>query len=481
MIYFLTILFVGTVLFGSFFNVSPDLILILLVITAGVFFYALILRIQRRNTKIVAWLVISLALVILSFLRISAVAPDQEIIESLNGKFVILSGKIVTAPEVRETRGRLILGNLNIDGQVYEHLRVLVWYDLGLEIGLEDEVDLKGVLEIPADFETDSGRIFEYQEYLSKDDIYFEVSNPRDLKITRSASLSIGRILQNTKSTFISRMESVLPEPHSSLAGGILLGEKQSLGDVWQEKFRTVGLTHIVVLSGYNISIVVMVILYLLSGLSLIFSSVLSIAGIILFALLVGGGATVIRASLMAGLLIVARYFNRPYDALRALFVAGFIMILLNPRILVHDLSFQLSFLATLGIILFSPVATRIFSKIPKKLGLREILITTFSAQIFVLPWIVYTMGSFSPISFLANILVLPTIPLAMLFSFISGVLPVFLVSLPAYWLLGYTLFVTDTLSKIPYASISIPKMPLILVVIFYMLLLYITWRFTKE
>jgi len=381
MIYFLVGLFAVGVLLPSYLNFSDYLAWVLVVTTGGLFLYGIISRILGGSTKIIAVAILACLFAALGIVRMQGVAGvDHVQIQSFNGNFAKVEGMVMTFPEQRETRGRIVLGDVLINNTSVNNFNVLVWHDRGEGVSIKDQVIVEGVLQVPEDFETTQGRTFEYGNYLAKDKIYLEMFDPSKFAIIPYDGFSIVRFLENLKKTFISRMESVLPEPHSSLAGGILLGEKQSLGNIWQEKFRIAGLTHIVVLSGYNISIVVAVILYLLGFLSILWSSVFSVLGIVFFALLVGGGSTVIRASVMASLLILARFLHRPYYALRGLFIAGFVMVLFNPLILTRDLSFQLSFLATLGIILFTPVADKIFKRVPQKLGLREIMVTTFSA-----------------------------------------------------------------------------------------------------
>ena len=269
-----------------------------------------------------------------------------------------------------------------------------------------------------------------------------------------------------------------MPEPHSSLAGGILLGEKQSLGKDVENEFRIAGLSHIIVLSGYNLTIIAETFFVLLGFLPLVVASIFSAVGMVLFALLVGGGATVIRATIMGLLALVARYTGRPYDAIRALFLAGFFMVLHNPKILSSDISFQLSFIATFGLISFTPVAEKIFYWVPKKIGLREIIMTTFSAQIFVMPWLVYQVGNVSIISFVSNLLVLPSVPLAMLASFISGIFPLQVIAVPAYFLLGYELWIVHVSASLPYAAVSVPQFSLWMVALMYAGLLFIVWKF---
>ncbi|MCB9810775.1 ComEC/Rec2 family competence protein, partial [Candidatus Nomurabacteria bacterium] len=236
-------------------------------------------------------------------------------------------------------------------------------------------------------------------------------------------NLVISKLL-NFKSAFMDNLEKVIAEPAVGLGEGLLLGVKQALGDELEEAFRKTGIIHIVVLSGYNIMLVVAFVMLVLGYfLSRRWRTVFGILAIISFALLVGLSATVVRASIMASLLLIAQATGRIYLVLRALLVAGFIMLLFNPLLLVYDVGFQLSFMATLGLILLTPQLERLFTKIPNLAGARMFLTATIATQIAVLPLLLYQIGQFSVVSVLVNLLVLPMVPVAMLLTFITGML----------------------------------------------------------
>lgn len=172
------------------------------------------------------------------------------------------------------------------------------------------------------------------------------------------------------------------------------------------------------VLSGYNVTIISEFIMGMLSFLPKMIGTSLGALSIILFAIMVGGSATIIRASIMALLVLLARVTGRVSDMTRALFLAGFVMVLHNPQIVVFDPSFQLSFMATLGLISLSPKLNSIFKFVPTKFYLRETVSATISTQIFVLPLLLYMMGELSLVAVFVNLLVLMFIPLTMLFGF---------------------------------------------------------------
>ena len=266
------------------------------------------------------------------------------------------------------------------------------------------------------------------------------------------------------KSWFVSNLEKSLPSPHSALAAGILVGSKQALGKDLLEDFRRVGLIHIVVLSGYNVTIIIDAIQKFFSFLPRTLGFYFSLFSIISFAIFTGASATTVRASIMAGLVVLSRFNRRDYDVNRALFLAGFLMVLHNPRILLSDPGFQLSFVATLGLLHISPKISCLLDRIsdsPKFSEIKEIVSTTISTQIAVLPLLVVMTGEISVVSLLANVLVLPIIPLSMTMSAISGLTNwlaeiSIIFSIPNYFLLEYSLIVTRYLSDLFFAVVNI-------------------------
>lgn len=338
-----------------------------------------------------------------------------------------------------------------------------------------DEVTFSGRISAPFNFKNDTGRSFDYIGYLAKDDIYYEI---KSAEMTRRVSPeggdrsawygevieSVGSILFRIKRRFVGNVEGALGEPHAALAAGLVVGEKSALGKDLLDDFRLVGLIHIVVLSGFNITIVGDALRRALSFLPRVWGISIGGLGIILFGVMVGGGATVVRSCFMASIALSADLIRRDYSVMRALVFAGLVMIIHHPAILLHDPSFQLSFLATLGLItLAGPIEER-FTFITARLGLRGIVASTIATQIFVSPYILYTMGSVSIVSMAANILVLPIIPVTMLFVFLTGAAGFVSTSVAAVFgwvshlLLSYELHIVEWFARLPFASATLPE-----------------------
>ncbi|MEY2664662.1 MAG: hypothetical protein RIT04_470, partial [Candidatus Parcubacteria bacterium] len=358
---------------------------------------------------------------------------------------------------------------VTIVGASEDKIRVLVQTARYPKYAYGDEIEISGkALFKPRSFKSENGQVFDYEHFLAKDDIYFQVKNPTIQVIAHNRGNPVVAKLIHIKHQFLSHIKAVLGEPQTSLAGGLVVGEKSALGKDLIDDFRRAGLIHIVVLSGYNITIVAVAIRRMLSFLPR--SSAIIIGGIamILFCILVGGGATVVRSCIMAMIGLVGELAYRQYQVGRALGIAAYLMIFQNPSILIHDPSFQLSFLATLALVLLASPLEGLLERIhiPEFAGLRGLIATTFATQIFVSPFIFYLMGQISVIGVIVNILVLPMIPATMfvvtaiglggyLWGWI-GYWVAFLFAIPTYALLSYELWVVRVSAHLPGAVFTV-------------------------
>lgn len=206
-----------------------------------------------------------------------------------------------------------------------------------------------------------------------------------------------------------------LPSPQSELLTGVVLGIKSDLDPKFKQNLINTGTLHVVVVSGYNIALVA----GLVSSLSFLIgrkkANILAIGSIVIYTLLVGASAPTLRAALMGTLTLTATLMGRQALSVYLLFLTGYLLLLVNPRNLV-DISFQLTFLATLGLIMFTKRLSNLLSKLTKVL--REPLATTLAAQSLVTPLIVFYFGNLSLIAPLVNVLVLWSVPTITLIGF---------------------------------------------------------------
>tara|TARA_B100000745_G_scaffold130817_1_gene85239 strand:+ start:1466 stop:2890 length:1425 start_codon:yes stop_codon:yes gene_type:complete len=420
--------------------------------------------------------------VLLIFISLGMVRMDVAVPPNVNfdnvGEQIAFIGTVVKDPDEREYYTNLVL-----ESDVFKH-RVLVKASTNETFRYGERVSVSGVVEQPQNFEGDTGRVFNYQGYLAKDDIYYVIQTEDVFVVeTRTTAMSI---LLSAKERYLLSLKTFLKEPYAALAGGITVGEKRSLGSELTKKFREAGLIHIVVLSGYNIAIMVIALSALLSFLNPTIRSVAAIILIAVFTVFVGASATVVRAALMGGIAAFGVMARRNYDALHALVVAGCIMVLWNPYVVIYDPSFQLSFVATLGLLLGAPLFLHWLSFIPETFGLRELVVATVVTQIAVLPLLVYMMGEVSLVSLPVNMVVLPFVPLAMLFSFLVGVLGMIsgVLTLPfmfvAHYFLRFIVSVVEFGTSVSWAAVAVPNIPFWAVVVSYIILIML-WMKGKQ
>ncbi len=238
---------------------------------------------------------------------------------------------------------------------------------------------------------------------------------------------SLRSYLIQFKQSLISPIKKFLERDEASLLAGLTLGARSDFSSKLKDQMAKSGTTHIVALSGYNIAILVLVVSGILSSFisrkKLIWLMSLII---FFFVLMVGGEASVVRAALMALILLLARHFGRKNDLLNAIILTAVCMVLYDPSVINFDLGFQLSFLSLLGIIYLTPWIENLFIRKKLKnntpessfLNWRENLATTIAAQLAVAPIIIQNFNQFSLGSVVANVLILSTVPFAMLLGF---------------------------------------------------------------
>lgn len=398
-------------------------------------------------------------------------------LEALVGSSVDLSGVIIDEPDKRENNQKL---TIKID-EKYEQVKtkILATVPLEREYKYGDKVDISGILEKPENFTTHQEKNFDYINYLRKDKIFYLMNYPYVDVVESGGGNIIKRHLFSFKKKFLDKIDFAVSKPESLLLGGLILGERASFSAELRQEFIDTGTIHIVALSGYNVTIIAEWIIKIFAFLPLGLAFSFGILGILLFVIMAGGMPTAVRAGTMAVLALVARATSRDYDVGRGLVLAGVLMILSNPFVLAYDVSFQLSFVATIAVIYLAPRWEKYFMWVTKRFNLRDVLSVTFSAYVFVLPFILYKMGNLSLTALPANILVLPFIPITMFFGFMTGFFGLFwsYLSLPfgyiAYLLLHYELSVIHFLANLSFSAFVVPDFPLFLVLIFYIYFIY--------
>jgi ComEC/Rec2-related protein len=234
-------------------------------------------------------------------------------------------------------------------------------------------------------------------------------------------------------------LAQLIPSPENSLVLGMVLGDKTHLPKDLSENLSRTGIMHIIVVSGYNISLIINLTLHVLRRTSRRLRFTTTFTTLTLFVTLVGFEPSVLRAAGMASVLLIGKILFKPIAQLRTLIAVAVGMVLISPHLLFHSISFQFSFCATLGLLLFSDFFNSLFSRI-RLVFVREILAQSCASQVLITPLILFYMQSVSLVSPLTNLLVLPLVP----FITVVGGITVMIsfLSTPAALLLGYILYI---------------------------------------
>jgi competence protein ComEC len=407
-------------------------------------------------------------------LDMTHVTPTPRSVWLLNdGGDLRIEGVVVDDPKRTEDGQRALVAAdralLNGKTQLVEGL-VLVKLPAYPERRYGDRLQLGGALTTPREAERPGQ--FDYRQYLARKRI-FALMEP---KTTRLLSARNGNpawaALLDVRDHARRVLLRELPEPQASLAVGILLGLQSSIPADVAANFSATGTSHILVISGWNISIIAAALYSLAEGLHLSKRKAFwAILGCIwLYTLFVGASATVIRAAVMGTIVVVGQRLERPAHTWTTIFAACWAMTLYDPQTL-WDMGFQLSALATASLFAFGKGTEALLLRTPLRVGwldwAREALTATLAAQILALPLILYSFGNLSIVAPLANVIMLPFVPAAMLFGAIAllgGMVWLPLgqwLAIVAYLFLTWLTEGARLFARLPYAAVQLPPFPL--------------------
>ncbi len=404
---------------------------------------------------------------------------DQSHVAHFNGADeVVVTGLVVKPPNIRETHQDLTLEieSLEIAGKNRRPIagRVLVRVPRSPIIEYGTRIEAAGRLEQPASFGT-----FDYGRDLANHDIYSRIPYPAITVLAYQAGNPIMQSLLAIHDRAQDSLNRLLPQPQAALLSGIVLGDDHQIPPDLREDFRASGMTHIIAISGFNIALIAGA---LLTGgrqvVGIRIAAGMTIIAVIVYAVFVGAEASVVRAAVMAILMVIAAtLLGRPTFLPAVLFSAAFFMTLLNPNIL-WDVGFQLSFAATLGLTLYlGPWSHRFHDLIQPVTGdniarrstrfVSDVVLATFAATIMTFPLMIYHFQTISLVNPLANLLILPAQPGIMTWgglATIAGMISPLLGQLPAWvaWLfLTYTIELVEFFGSLPFATYQL-KLPLL-------------------
>ncbi|MBI2050495.1 MAG: ComEC/Rec2 family competence protein [Parcubacteria group bacterium] len=344
---------------------------------------------------------------VLGAIRFSLAQPqvsDPWHIAYYNGQDVVIQGVVGQEPDVRLDHQKLTLRARRV-GQSDVKGRLLIKTELYPEYEYGDLVEVKCQIEAPEQIED-----FAYDKYLARYDIYSVCWRGTITKVeSGQGNLAMAGILF-VKTRFMDSINSIISEPHAAFLSGLLVGARRGIPEYLLEAFARTGTTHIIAISGSNITIIAAVIIGFMQFLGVSRKRAFWwISGAIaIFVIMTGATASVVRAGIMGIFVLLARQLGRPSRATNALVFTAFLMLLVNPKILIFDAGFQLSFLATVGLVYINPILQKHAERMPELFGVKEALVTTISAMVTTTPLILYQFGRLSIVAPLANILIIP-------------------------------------------------------------------------
>ncbi len=379
-----------------------------------------------------------------------------------------ITGWVASYPDEREHAVLLTVRaeSIQLDGQEPVSVRgkVLVRLPAGSTWHYGDRVVLQGKPFTPPD----TGD-FSYSEYLARQGIYTYLISPAVRQTGSGAGSPLMAGIYRLRQSAYQTLNRIFPQPEAALFSGVLLGLERDLPEGIVAAFQDTGTAHIVAISGFNMTILSALLIGLLGRfLPRGWAAVAAAAAIGGYTLLVGGNPAVVRAAVMGSLALFGRLIGRGSSGLTPLAFSAALMCLFNP-LLPWDAGFQLSFTATLGLILYGEPLQRSFEgwaagrwgeNTAKRLAgpVSEYFLFTLAAQVTTLPVILVHFGRLSLTSLMANPLILPAQPALMILgglALIAGMIIPALGQVLAWlaWpLAAYTLKVVEALAKIPLA-----------------------------
>lgn len=385
----------------------------------------------------------------------------------LEGKSVILHG--VVAGDATESRQHTTTFELKNVSLRERSLPGKVWVTLTSKHTLErsDEVTIRGVL---------------------KPGFGAYAATMSSAKLEKVVRLEPGDVALHVRDWFAGKVRQAIPEPGASLGLGFLVGQQSILPNSLILALKAAGLTHIVVASGYNVTILVRLGRRLFARTSKYLATLVSSALIVSFIAITGVSPSMARAGFIGFISLLAWYYGRKIHPFVLLALAVAVTVLVNPSYAWGDIGWQLSFAAFAGVMIMAPLMQAYFFGDKKPNTIRQILGETLAAWLWTLPILIMSFGYMSNVAIVANLMILPLMPLVMLLTFIAGitaiVLPVFAsyIGLPADWLLTYMVKITEFFAGLSWAKTDISLTPWATLCCYMLLagICYFMWQKTR-
>lgn len=471
---FMTIPFIIGIILAYYFNFN----IITTFIIINLFLAVYILKIVKRNGNAK---MLFLIFVILGIL-ISSYNLKGSILISNIEKNLILKGRVheLVWKDEEEAKYIVIINSIQedlIQTKVEEKTVLKVIGNRMIEIG--DEITFTGKLKLP--IENTNPKLFNYRLSLLSNKIYTSIT-VKDYSIIKVNDID-KPFKYKIKSKFKEDVENVfdnnLNQKNSSLMKSIVLGEYSYLEEENIERYRELGLAHILAVSGVHIGIIAGFLIYLFShlGIKRKTNVVITLSIIWFYGFLIGFPPSLLRANIMFSILFYAQILAEPYDSINSLFISMFVLLLINPM-WIFNLGFQLSFSATFSIIYITPKIKAILYPYNNKIIYS--LAALLSVQIGLLPIQAYYFNNISLLSIISNLIIAPILSLSLVLGGImvglSYLFPIanIVVGGILNFILSFQFNCIDIIYSIPFRLIKIHSPSIVEMILYYILILTI-------
>lgn len=350
-----------------------------------------------------------------------------------------------------------------------------------LEYG--DLIKIKGEYSAPEVARNYKG--FDYSQYLKTLNIYGTIKVEESKIINKNQLSPILISINNIKEKMIDNANRNMPKRTANLLLGILIGERDNIQEDIIESFRTANLSHILAVSGAHTSYIILGITYLISKSKTPkrIGYIITIINLLIFIIITGASYSVVRACIMAIVVIGAKICYRKENFFTSICISLIIILIQNP-FAINDIGLKLSFMGTAGIVIFNKSITNFFIKLKIKQKIAEALSVTFSAQLMIMPITILNFNTISLTFFISNILASPLLGIIIIFGFISIFISSILnpiskiLFLILHIFLELLILVSKVTEKIPGSSILVKTPNILFAIVYYILILFFNYFF---
>jgi len=454
-------------------------------------FISLFFIIIYWRNKLFRFLLLCILFLLLGFTRYLITIPQdsKKNIVHYAGQQQMLHGYVTTEPDVRLDGVRYIVNVQeskdsrlktrdyeSVNGRVYFKSTLYPRYEYG------DKLELTCSLRTSEPVED-----FRYDKYLARYGVFVICQEAKIKKVGEGDGSGFLQGIFGVKQVVAERINKLWHEPYASFMAGLLYGYRGGLGEL-NELFSRTGVTHIVAISGYNITIIATILITLCIHLYIPRKKAFWVitVGIIVFVLFAGASSSVVRAGIMGVIVLLAKQVGRASRVGNVMMLTAVVMSLQNPYILMWDAGFQLSFISTLGLVYLVPLIKKPFEKLPEVFGIKESLVTTLAAIMATLPLILYQFGRLSVVAPIVNVLILWILPWIMFLGFFTIILsfvfqPLAMIMSWISWVgMGYIVVVVRWFASLKFAAIDV-SFPMWMMIALYCGMIYLIYRYGRS